>query len=66
MSHAQDGGDLEVMGIMQGRIEGSSIVVTNVFSLPVTGTETRVNAQVEAYEYMVEHMRLAELVSLNG
>ena len=29
-------------------------VVMDAFALPVEGTETRVNAQAEAYEYMVD------------
>lgn len=62
MSHAEEGGQLEVMGILQGHIEECCIVVTSVFAIPVSGTETRVNAQAEAYEYMVEHMRLSEMV----
>ncbi|KAK3340898.1 COP9 signalosome complex subunit 5 [Neurospora tetraspora] len=56
--HARSGGNLEVMGMMQGYIEGSTMVITDAYRLPVEGTETRVNAQDEANEYMVEYLRL--------
>ena len=52
--HSRSGGDIEVMGMLQGKTIGQSFVVVDVFALPVEGTETRVNAQAEAYEYMVE------------
>lgn len=42
------------MGIMQGKIDGDTMIVMDAFALPVEGTETRVNAQAEAYEYMVD------------
>ncbi|CAM1509920.1 Fc.00g002550.m01.CDS01 [Cosmosporella sp. VM-42] len=54
--HARSGGSLEVMGLMQGYIDGDSFVVTDAFRLPVEGTETRVNAQDEANEYLVEYL----------
>lgn len=54
--HARSGGDLEVMGVMQGKVLGSEFIVLDAFPLPVEGTETRVNAQAEAYEYMVEYL----------
>ncbi|EEC78160.1 hypothetical protein OsI_17724 [Oryza sativa Indica Group] len=53
--HARAGGTIEVMGLMQGKCEGDAIVVMDAFALPVEGTETRVNAQADAYEYMVEY-----------
>lgn len=53
--HARSGGTIEVMGIMQGKTEGDTIIVMDAFALPVEGTETRVNAQADAYEYMVEY-----------
>ena len=56
--HARSGGDLEVMGLMQGYVEGDTFVVTDAFRLPVEGTETRVNAQGEANEYLVEYLNL--------
>jgi COP9 signalosome complex subunit 5 len=54
--HARSGGDIEVMGMMVGTVRGDAIVVTDVFSLPVEGTETRVNAASEANEYMVQYL----------
>ncbi|KAE8807232.1 COP9 signalosome complex subunit 5b [Hordeum vulgare] len=38
-----------------GLIEGDSIIVMDAFALPFEGTETRVKAQADAYEYMVEY-----------
>ncbi|KAI8466783.1 MAG: hypothetical protein J3K34DRAFT_460709 [Monoraphidium minutum] len=43
--HARSGGNLEVMGLMQGKVQGDTFVVIDSFALPVEGTETRVNAQ---------------------
>ena len=57
--HARSGGSLEVMGLMMGKIEANTFVVTDAFRLPVEGTETRVNAQDEANEYMVEFLQRA-------
>ncbi|KAK3379762.1 mitochondrial protein from FMP27-domain-containing protein [Lasiosphaeria ovina] len=56
--HARSGGSLEVMGLMQGYVDGLALVVTDAYRLPVEGTETRVNAQDDANEYMVEYLRL--------
>lgn len=57
--HARSGGSLEVMGVMQGYVDGTTFVITDAFRLPVEGTETRVNAQDEANEYLVEYLRLS-------
>lgn len=57
--HARSGGSIEVMGLMMGKIEAHTFVVTDAFRLPVEGTETRVNAQDEANEYMVEFLQRA-------
>jgi COP9 signalosome complex subunit 5 len=54
--HADSGGDIEVMGLMTGKVVGDSLIIMDAFALPVEGTETRVNAQAEAYEYMVNYM----------
>lgn len=40
---------------MQGKTDGDAIIVMDAFALPVEGTETRVNAQADAYEYMVDY-----------
>lgn len=55
--HARSGGSLEVMGLMQGYIAAETFIVTDAFRLPVEGTETRVNAQGDANEYMVEYLQ---------
>ena len=48
VNHAKSGGDLEIMGLMQGKIMNNTFYVLDAFALPVTGTETRVNAGAEA------------------
>lgn len=55
--HARSGGDIEVMGLMLGYAEHETFVVTDALRLPVEGTETRVNAQSEADEYMVNYLQ---------
>jgi COP9 signalosome complex subunit 5 len=50
------------MGLMQGKVVGHTIVIMDSFALPVQGTETRVNAQNEANEYMVQYMQESEKV----
>ena len=57
--HARSGGSIEVMGLMLGKIEANAFIVTDAFRLPVEGTETRVNAQDEANEYMVSFLERA-------
>ena len=67
--HARSGGisgnyNIEVMGLMQGKIDtsdpgGPTFIVMDTFALPVEATETRVNAQADAYEYMVEYQSMA-------
>lgn len=54
--HARSGGNLEVMGLMLGYVQHETFIVTDALRLPVEGTETRVNAQSEADEYMVEFL----------
>ena len=51
--HAKSGGNLEIMGMLYGKVQGDTFIVIDAFALPVEGTETRVNAQAEAYEYMI-------------
>lgn len=55
--HAREGGSIEVMGLMQGKIAGDTFIVTDAFRLPVEGTETTVNAQDGANEYMVGYLQ---------
>ena len=38
------------------------MIVMDSFALPVEGTETRVNAHVQAYEYMVTYTAMAKQV----
>ena len=52
--HAKSGGNLEIMGMLYGKIQDDAFIVVDAFALPVEGTETRVNAQAEAYEFMVD------------
>lgn len=61
--HARSGGIYEIMGLMQGKVDGDTLYVMDAFALPVQGTETRVNAQNEAYEYMVEYLESSKSVS---
>lgn len=60
--HARSGGTLEVMGLMLGKVDGDTMTVMDAFALPVEGTETRVNAQALAYEYMAAYIESAKLV----
>ncbi|CAR21662.1 COP9 signalosome catalytic subunit RRI1 [Lachancea thermotolerans CBS 6340] len=56
LQHALKGGDVEIMGMLVGSTDRDSIIVFDCYPLPVEGTETRVNAQLESYEYMVQYM----------
>ncbi|KAJ2233228.1 COP9 signalosome catalytic subunit rri1 [Coemansia sp. RSA 1722] len=58
--HARSGGDIEVMGLMLGKVIGNTMVVLDSFALPVEGSETRVSAQQEGYEYMVQYLEQNE------
>lgn len=60
--HARSGGNIEVMGLLLGKVDGQTMIVMDSFALPVEGTETRVNAHVQAYEYMVTYTANAKLV----
>lgn len=55
--HARSGGAIEVMGMMTGKILPNTFVVMDCYPLPVEGTETRVNAQQEGIEFMVEYLQ---------
>lgn len=55
--HARSGGGLEIMGLMQGYVSDETFIVTDAFRLPVEGTETRVNAQDQANEYLVQYLQ---------
>eukprot|EP00003_Mantamonas_plastica_P031419 TRINITY_DN816_c0_g2_i1.p1 TRINITY_DN816_c0_g2~~TRINITY_DN816_c0_g2_i1.p1 ORF type:complete len:349 (-),score=106.84 TRINITY_DN816_c0_g2_i1:11-1057(-) len=60
--HARSGGDIEVMGLMQGKVKGDTMIVMDAYALPVQATETRVNAAAEAYEYMAEYNTVSKEV----
>ena len=62
--HARSGGNLEVMGLMLGKVDGNTMIVMDSFALPVEGTETRVNAQAQAYEYMAAYTESAKQVNM--
>lgn len=51
--HARSGGALEIMGTLQGKLAANAFIITDTFPVPVVGTETRVNAVAEGYEFMV-------------
>jgi len=61
--HARSGGNLEVMGMLLGKVDGATMIVMDSFALPVQGTETRVNAQAAAYEYMAAYTVSAKEVN---
>ena len=54
--------DLEVMGLMQGKMDGDTFIVMDSFALPVVGEEAFVHAQIEAYEYIAVYKDHAEQV----
>ena len=62
VTHCRRGGDIEVMGLMQGKVVGNSFYVLDAFGLPVEGTETRVNAGADANEYLGDYMEVCESV----
>jgi COP9 signalosome complex subunit 5 len=62
VTHAKSGGTIEVMGMMQGKILNNTMIIMDAFALPVEGTETRVNAAAEGYEYMVDYVQKSKLV----
>lgn len=54
--HARSGGNIEVMGILIGKVRGDTMVVLDAFALPVEGTETRVNAASEANAFLIDYI----------
>ncbi|EIW71070.1 COP9 signalosome complex subunit 5 [Tremella mesenterica] len=53
--HARSGGIYEIMGVMYGKVRDHTFWIMDAAALPVQGTETRVNAGNEAFEYMVQY-----------
>ena len=50
--HARSGGSLEVMGLMQGKIDpddprGPSLIIMDAFALPVPASKANVSRQVQ-------------------
>lgn len=60
--HARSGGTIEIMGLLLGKVDGQNMLIMDAFALPVEGTETRVNAQSQAYEYMTQYIESAKEV----
>jgi COP9 signalosome complex subunit 5 len=60
--HARSGGTLEIMGLLLGKVDANTMIAMDSFALPVEGTETRVNAQAQAYEYMAQYTESAKQV----
>ena len=50
------------MGLLLGKVDGNTMIVMDGVALPVEGTETRVNAQAQAYEYMAAYTEAAKQV----
>lgn len=62
--HAKSGGNLEIMGMLQGKVLRDTFLVLDAFALPVEGTETRVNAQSEANEFMIDFNESCKVINL--
>eukprot|EP00392_Amoebophrya_sp_AT5.2_P007669 g7684.t1 len=61
VTHARSGGDIEIMGLMQGKATtDGKFIVLDAFPLPVEGTETRVSAGAVANEFMCMFKDLSE------
>lgn len=59
-SEEKDAEDGMTTGGEQGKLEDNTFVVLDAFALPVEGTETRVTALEEGYEYMVGYQTTCE------
>jgi JAB1/Mov34/MPN/PAD-1 ubiquitin protease len=57
---------MQVMGMMQGKVQGDTFIIVDTFALPVEGTETRVNAHEGAYEYMITYPETAAVRPSEG
>jgi len=53
--------DLEVMGLLQGKIDGDAVIVMDCFGV-IKGNEVRVTAGTADFEYMVQYTDSASLV----
>ena len=54
------------MGLLLGKVDANVMVVMDSFALPVEGTETRVNAQAQGYEYMTAYIEAAKQVIISS
>eukprot|EP01068_Selenidium_serpulae_P008311 Selendium_serpulae@DN4951_c0_g1_i1.p1 len=64
--HARSGGDLEILGLICGKVQGNAFIVTDAYALPVMGTETRVNATEEANEFSVDYAMTSGALGYEG
>ena len=60
LNHAVKGGTLEIMGNLIGTIRHDTFIVSDIVSLPVVGSETRVNAGNDALVYNTKFNDLAK------
>lgn len=60
--HARSGGNLEIMGLLLGKVDANVMVVMDSFALPVEGIETQVNVMAQGYEYMTAYIESAKQV----
>ena len=58
--HVRSSPNIEVMGLLLGKVSGRTMVVTDSFELPVEATQIRRNSHVRAYEYMKSHIAVAD------
>ena len=62
--HARSGGNLEGMGLMLGNVDCETKIIMDSFALPIEGTETWINAQAAAYEYMAAYIENTKQVQV--
>jgi len=60
VTHTRSGGNIEVMGLMQGKVFGDTIFIMDAYPLPVEASETRVNAQNDAFEFLAKYNDFSE------
>ena len=54
------------MGLIIGTVNGPTMIVMDVFALPVEGSEMRMNAHEEAYEYITTYTESCKRVGKAG
>jgi COP9 signalosome complex subunit 5 len=62
LEHAVGGGEIEVMGLLRGKVVDRAFVILDAFPLPVEGTETRVNAGDQALGYIGNYGDLCDVL----